>query len=224
MATPNLKKVGYSSLRYNEKAARYVNEQGRFISPSHIRDIVDADIEHRAARMQEHAESLCNGSITPEQFEAAMRKEVKAVHLVSVAAARGGIHNMGSAGFGQAGGLVRFHYERLASFREDIESGRYGVPPNLAAVADRTSMYSEAGRSSFEYVRLGQEQAAGYLSEENELEPGAHHCEPSATEESCQQQTAKGRVPVGTLVLIGKRKCKVRCKCKVNRFKTAVAA
>lgn len=218
MASPNLQRVGYSSLTYNAKACRYVGATGRFLSPQRVREVVDADIANRAERMQRLAAQVASGEINSAEFGAQMRKEVKAVHLVNVAAARGGFHNMGAQGFSQAGGLLPFHYQRLNSFVADIANGRYGEPMDAAQIADRAAMYSEAGRESFEHVRLGQEADAGFRSEVNVLEATAHHC---TGPDSCPAQSKKGRVPIGTLLIPGQRACVTRCKCRIERFKAA---
>lgn len=223
MATPNLQRVGFSSLTYNAAACRYVDTKTkRFLSPERVRAIVDNDIAARAERMQRLAQRVASGEINSAEFGAQMRREVKAVHLTQGAAGAGGFHNLTPRTWGKIGGLLPYHYRRVNAFVADLNNGRYGEPPDVKQVEDRCSLFSEAARGTYEAVRLAQETAAGFGWEENELDDGAVHCLPTAKVESCPQQTAKGRVPTGTLLLPTQRACGPRCRCKIRRYKIAV--
>lgn len=84
--------------------------------------------------------------------------------------------------------------------------------------------YSEAGRGTFEDARLDEEKGI-YSWEVNFLDDGVeHHCKPKRGVESCPQQSEKGAVKVGTLLLPTRRACNVRCRCRIERFKTREAA
>lgn len=222
MATPNLKRVGYSSLRYNTATARYISPAGKFLSPAKVREIVDSDISARGERMQRLAAQVASGEINSAEFGAQMRREVKAAHLAQGAAGAGGFHNLEPKTWGKIGGLLPYHYRRVDAFVADLNNSRYGEPPNPAQIGDRCQLFSEAARGTYEAVRLDQETAAGFLFEANILDDGATHCEPKGRVESCPQQTAKGRVPVGVLLLPTQRACGPRCRCRIDRFKAAI--
>ncbi len=91
MATPNVKNLPVSNLRWNKAAQRYIGPKGRFISPRQIRAIVDADIENRGLRMVATARRLQTQGIDwLATFEVQFKAEIKALHLTNAAAAVGG--------------------------------------------------------------------------------------------------------------------------------------
>lgn len=219
MPIPNLQRVGFSDVSFNHKAARYV-QRGRFISPTTVRAIVDADIAARSERMQRIGQRLADGEINDAEFGILMKPEIRAVHMVNVAAARGGFHNMGADGFGQVGGLLPFHYKRLQAFTADIRNGRYGEPPDANQIADRVAMYAQAGRGTFAYAKDGQMRDAGFQSKRNKLDPASKHC---SGERSCLAMTALGKVAIDDprYILEGQRICATACACETEYIKAA---
>jgi hypothetical protein len=89
---------------------------------------------------------------------------------------------------------------------EELRGGR------LNALGRRLAMYVNAGWATFWGLLGIRATGDGYTMEENILAP-AEHCE---GEGSCVEETAKGKVPIGTLLPIGTRKCLTNCKCRIE--------
>lgn len=234
---PNLKQVGYSSLRWNERAQRYILPSGKFAAPARIRSIVDADIEHRADRMQSHAATVKQaaqqyqaGAITEvdyhaavDAFESAMRQEIKDSQLVNSMAAAGGFHNATPSTWGRAGQRTRYNYEKLADFADELKENSHlatSTADGRMQFERRVSLYSDNGRATFAATRDTQMKSAQFKFKQNRLDIGSRHC---TGENSCVQMTQLGRVPIDDkrYVLEGFRKCISQCKCETEYFTEA---
>lgn len=225
-------RVPYSNLTYDKRAGAYRGDGGQFVAYSDVRGIIERDIVARRERIEAHATALQRAARATlagespqadyaravEQWRKKHAREVKSLHLAEVAAARGGFHDMGAADFGRAGHAIREQYEYL--------NNRAAVVANDANYAAsgtflrHTLMYADAGLGTFEAARLDSDKALGMGWEFNEEDAAAKHCEPTREAPSCRQQTELGVVKIGTLVLVSKRACHVKCRCKVHRFAT----
>jgi hypothetical protein len=85
---------------------------------------------------------------------------------------------------------------------------RSGVNRSLGR---RLAMYINAGWGTLWSLLGIRASGEGYTMEENVLGL-AEHCEGSG---SCVEVTAKGKVPIGTLLPIGTRLCLTSCKCTI---------
>lgn len=240
MPSPNVRRVPYSSLSFNSSAQRYFHAKtdggsGKFISASAVRGIIDDDIDVQGKRMVGHGEDLKKaaadfktGAIGQDEYNGAVRQwrdnmaaSIKGLHLGNAAAAKGGFHAMEQSDFGRVGGLLRSQYAYLENFAIEVAANPdivLGQANGKQGFDDRASSYAEAGRHTYEAVRVEEHRDNGFLSEQNRLEDGAMHC---AGADSCIEQTDKGRVKLGTLILPGRRKCGPKCKCEVDYFKEA---
>jgi hypothetical protein len=165
--------------------------------------------------MEKLARRCQSGKISVAAWRAAQAREVKALHLANLAAAKGGFHALTPADFGRVGRAVRTELDYLR-----VRAQRAANDPDYLAserfIRDAAS-YSGAGRGTFEAVRLEEERPI-YKFEYNKLDDAAHHCVPKNGRESCQQQTDKGIVPIGTIVLPTRRACGNECRCKIVRL------
>lgn len=222
MPKPSTIRVPFSSLSYSPDVARYRGSNGRFLAPSTVRKIIVDDLDATKERMVALSLKAQSGEISVEEWRAEYAKEVKALHLGKLAEAKGGIHNLTQADYGRAGQILRTQYGYLDK-RAQIAAND---PQYLAS--DRflrdTAMYADAGLETYETTRLVEERNAGFQYEINVLDDEAVHCKPKNGKESCQQQTTKGAVETGTLIMIGRRVCTVKCRCEIRRFKTKEAA
>jgi hypothetical protein len=191
-----------SRYRWNAASARYIDASGRFVPRSFVRDELDLALEAAQQRMAALAESLRDGTVTLDDWIVEMRRAIKEVHLYSAAASRGGWAQMSQADYGRVGQLVREQYGYLENFANEIATGLVLDGRFLARVA----LYGSAGRRTFHKTeRADMEQRA--MDEERSLLNPADHCG------ECVAEAGKGWQPIGSLIPIGERTCKVNCKC-----------
>jgi hypothetical protein len=226
--------VPFSSLVYNPSAARYIASNGRFISGKAVRAIIDADIDAASQRMVQHGDTLKvaarafkNGEISQDEYTAAVRDwrdkmaaDVKAQHLGQGAAACGGFHNLNQSRYGSIGAALKVQYAYLGNTAIELAGNpdlALGEAKGRRSLDDRAKAFAQASRGTFERLQQMEHIDAGFAYEENELHAD-EHCKGL---NSCEAETARGRVPIGTLIMVGKRKCKVFCKCTINYFKSA---
>lgn len=191
-----------SKFKWNKKASRYTL-RGRFVARSEIRKALDQSLKGTAKRVAELSLSLRSGRISLIEWERLMRINIKDAHLYSRALAKGGWAQMTQSDFGKVGRVVKDQYAYLNRFASQLEDGLL-LDGRFVA---RTEMYVEAGRSSY-YNALDEVQLlAGFEFEQNILH-SAEHCN------GCIEETAKGVVPIGSLLQIGDRDCLTRCKCE----------
>lgn len=196
--------MAITRFRWNAAAGRYVDSAGRFVPASAVRNALDFAIRQAEDRIDRLAGQLAVGAIAPHEWERQMREQIKAVHLYSAMAARGGRAQMTAAGFGQVGAEVRQQYAWLARFRQQIEDGL----PLDGQFYQRVGLYVEAGRGTFHRAE-GQVAADRGATEEHNILHPADHCD------ECLAQSGRGWVPIGTLVPIGRRQCQARCRCSL---------
>lgn len=194
-------------LRWNPTLARYIDERGRIVPQSRVRDALDASLQQAQARARTYAEQLRSGDVTLAEWERSMRVLVKDVHIFSVAGSVGGWGQLGPAEYGRIGAIVRDQYEFLYNFAAEIASGKQRLDGTLA---NRAVLYVEAGRTSAEQQQAASDADAGYDEERNIL-GRADHCA------ECPSLSALGWVALGSLPLPGRRQCRQRCRCQIRR-------
>src|SRR4051812_19390469 len=78
---------------FSASAQRYIHN-GRFVSPSQVRDALDAFIEGTGERLQNLTLDLQLGRLELVEWRAAFAQEVKAAHLASSVVGNGGWSQM----------------------------------------------------------------------------------------------------------------------------------
>ena len=131
-----------------------------------------------------------------------MRDNLKSIHLTSGALAQGGWAQMSPADFGRVGTRLKEQYQFLGKFAREIEGGL----PLDGNFRNRVKLYAQSGRVSYDAIQRAEMLKRGMKEEKNILHP-ADHCV------DCLQQAALGWVPIGTLTLIGQRRCKSNDRC-----------
>lgn len=200
---------------FDARAQRFRQPNGRFLSPSSVRAIIDTDIEATKGRMQSLARELQRGAITSDEFQSGMIEEIKSLHLAEVATARGGAERMRQSDYGRAGQKIRQEYSALAGLMNDIE----GDPDFIHGVAgrmdfmERVGMYAESGRGTYAAAKDSEMRAANFKTKWNKLDAASQHC---TGERSCIAMTNLGKVAIDDprYILEGQRKCNVRCQCE----------
>ncbi len=194
-----------STYRWNEIAGRYINQSGNFVSFADVRSYLDEVLDRHERKIMSLSSALREGSINVQQWQAGMKDALKDLHLVSGALARGGWAQMSQADYGRVGNQLRFQYERLAKFAQQIERGL----PFDGRFIRRTRLYAQSGRVSYT-AALRQEMALRGYTEEQSVLAAADHCS------ECVAEADKGWVKIGTLINIGERICKSNCRCHLE--------
>jgi hypothetical protein len=192
--------------KYNAKAYSYVDPQGRFLSRTDVRDTLDNALKNNGTLLRDLTQQLRDGRISIADWQTAMAREIKNVHLYSTAAARGGWANMTPTDYGRAGQRIEAQYRFLRGFAEDVASGKQ--PLNGRAL-QRAVMYSEAGRNTFHHVERREMEVRGMTEEHSRRHP-ADGCE------ECIEQEELGWQPIGEAVPIGERLCLTKCRCTMD--------
>jgi hypothetical protein len=188
---------------WDADAKRYRGAGGRFVSRRAVRAALDVTLENSGKRMNALADQLRKGEINLDTWLREMRGTVKAVHLYSTAAAKGGWDQLTKKDFGRVGRILRDQYTYLDRFAADIEAGL----PLDGRFTTRVRMYMQSGRRTYYDAadRLVDE-IGGFDRERSVLHP-ADHCD------ECVAQAALGWQPRGAMIPIGERICKSNCRC-----------
>lgn len=197
-------------LRWNPSLARYIDERGRIVSRDAVARALDASLVNTHAKARALGEQLNSGALSLVDWERNMRVLIKDAHIFATAGSVGGWAQLGPAEYGRIGAAVRDQYEFLYQFARDIASGKQG----LGGVGARSVLYIEAARTTAEQQQLASDTDAGYDQECNIL-GRADHCG------ECPALTALGWVAIGTLPMPGRRRCRTRCKCRIQRRMSA---
>lgn len=195
---------------WDPKSGRYRWPNGRFASKKEIRDTIDLALRNEIQKARELGTALREGRVSLSIWRIQMRDMIKSVHLYSAAMAKGGWAQLTKSDYGVVGNIVRHEYRFLERLASGLSSG--GVPMD-GFFMDRVRMYAEAGRDTYHQIERAVMKAAGFVYESNILNP-AEHCA------MCIEQRDRGKVPIGTLVAIGRRTCLRKCKCSLAYWVT----
>jgi hypothetical protein len=191
---------------WDESALRYRSATtGRFVSDRAVKQAINTVIARSQAELRSLAAQAASGELNLADFQDRMAAELKNLHLTATAAGKGGWTQLDASDFGRVGAELRFQYERLELFVRHIEAGDLSERQIVA----RTEMYIGAANGTYEATRRAGAQDAGFTEERNVL-ANAEHCG------GCLTETAKGWVPIGTLVPIGDRDCKSNDLCSLE--------
>ena len=192
--------------RFDEASGRYRASSGRFLPFSTVRSYLDRALDGHARAISQLTEQLRNRDITLGQWERLMRDEIKHIHVYSATLAKGGRMQLSQADYGRIGRQLREQYGFLREFADQVASGQQAVDGRLLS---RARLYAQSGRVTFHLVERAEMEMRGFDLEENIL-AAAEHCA------GCLTETARGRVPIGSLVPIGSRDCKSNDRCRVR--------
>lgn len=215
MIKPSVQQL--SQFSYDPQSLRYRDlKTGRFVKAEAIRNAIDAVIASEAQAMRAISQQLIDGTINLAEWQLQMSARVKTLHVSMALVANGGVKNTSASDMGYIGSLVKKQYKFLRDFAKQIRRG--DVPLNKAFL-NRTTLYAESARITYHKVLDRRAKASNLELQEKNVLGSADHCKGS---NSCTGQTAKGWVPIGTLVPIGSRLCQMRCHCRIeHRVKPA---
>lgn len=203
-----------ADLAWDDRQGRYRDLRGRYVSESVVRRVVDQVADAASERMAEASLRLLAGDTSLGSWMLEMQQAIKLAHGAASVLAHGGAAQMTFSRWGALGPVVRSEYGYLRQFAEQIADGRQ---PLNGSLTSRARQYGQASRVTFERTRQRDQQQRGYQSERNVLHAGESCSE-------CKAQSARGWVPIGSLVPVGRRICRAQCRCSVSYRREAAEA
>ena len=192
---------------FNARSQRYRNiATGRWVARETVRRALDTTLQRSQVDILRLGRDLQAGRLTLAEWQVSTAKTLKAAHLASAAAARGGWAQMTQADYGRVGHKLRMEYGYLTRLAGQVADGTQALDGRFLT---RLSMYAQSPRGTYhEQERAGMREA-GYTQERNVLGM-ADHCD------GCRAQTARGYVALGSLIPVGQRDCLTSCKCTIQ--------
>jgi hypothetical protein len=191
--------------RYSNGSKRYIDSQGRFVPAKAVRAAVDKVIDGANGSVQQVAKQLQAGEITLAQWQTRTAQELKLLHVANGLAALGGQKQASQSDLGYMGSLIKKQYQYLNEFAKDIASGLQKLDGSFLA---RVKLYSEAGRGSYESVRVREAKLSGVKRAKRKL--GVTDSCPG-----CLREAARGWVDISEVAPIGSQDCKTNCHCEI---------
>lgn len=183
--------------------ARYRNlATGRYVPAADVRAATDAAFGASEARARALTEQLRAGTLSLDDWHAAMRREVKRSNLYGAAAADGGWAHMTPSAYGRVGQRVRAEYAYLARLAAGLADG--SIPLDGHAVA-RAGQYGLSGRATYWAADMAAHAARG--EECRNVTTAGESCA------GCLAEAARGYVDPRTMSAPGSRQCRRRCRC-----------
>lgn len=189
---------------YDPRSRRYRdNVNGRYVTPTEVRQAIDAVIDVETVKIRALATSLVEGKISLADWQMQMAANLKALHVAVGLAANGGLKNTSAADLGWLAAQVKRQYAYLGKMAREIRTGKQALNGTLVA---RSALYAQAARTTYEEMvkRLAR---IGGMTQEKRVLGLADHCT------GCVTQAAKGWQPIGTLLSIGETECRGNCRC-----------
>ena len=195
------------SYKWDKSNRRYVDEKGRPIPDHVVREWIDSAVDDTKDDLGEIADQLLGGEIDGPEWKQRITSRLRAMHLGVGLIAAGGLNNITDKALGRINAKLLEQERYLVKFSIDIETG---IQQKDGTLRTRAELYADAGVGSYEFVKRGEKQDAGYDEERSILDDGANHCD------DCPAEAAAGWVPLGTLTPIGGRECMARCRCSIE--------
>lgn len=199
-----------SRFSFDERSGRYRAASGRYVRATVVRDEIDRVLVAADSRARALADLLRQRKLSVQDWELAMRREIKRVQIIGYAAAAGGTAQLSPADYGRIGAETRQQYAYLRRFRQQIEQGMQDGSYLLdGRFLRRAELYTEAGRQTYHAMEVRRMDRLGY-AEYHSVRHATDSCEGAG---SCIEASEAGWSPIGTLVPIGERLCGKRCRC-----------
>lgn len=188
---------------YNVARRRYETAGGRVVPLSRVTQLLDSSIRDSQERMRALTAQLKANEINLAQWQLSMEAEVKTIHTLAAATARGGWSAMSLSDWGRVGRLTRTHYDHLNRWALEIESGR-------SINIGRANLYARAARTTFMNFAAQMRAAASGGIRARRVLSSAEHCA------GCVREAARGYVTFELLAPIGSQECMVNCRCSIE--------
>ena len=209
--------------RYNILTQRYVAANGRFVSRETVKAAGESVVQQAGRDIEAVSLRFQRGEISHAQWDSEMRQNIRRLHVTQQSLACGGWENMTPKQRGRVGQLIREQYKYLNGMGQRIQSGHYGDDLSKNGFMNHATMYSKAGRFTFEYGQamnafdeLGHDEVSNELDEQVE-----QHCKGPG---SCPSVTGKwykigSQEYNATWSWPGHRLCGPGCQCRAKTRK-----
>ena len=132
-----------------------------------------------------------DGKIELSEWQTKVALELKQAHVINLQIGKGGQANTTFSDYGRIGSRLRFQYQRLNMFANQIATG---IPSEMTTgqIKYRASMYAKSVRSSY-FAGLTQAKREAGFSEEHRYTTSTEPCD------NCVATEQRGWQPIGTL-------------------------
>ena len=193
--------------RWDPGVPGYVTPDGRRQPLALLRPAADMRAEESRARLQRLAGELIGRQLSVGAFEAAVRDEIRMLHIELRLMAIGGREHATPRDWGRVGAALRDEYGYLRSMCARIRRGELSE----ARIRSRTVQYAGANAlEEFENGRMLAMRGAGCAEKRRVLRPAAH-CP------TCVEEAEQGWVPIDQPGwIVGDGECGPACRCTME--------
>lgn len=197
-----------SPFRFNPSlgtTGRYIDAKGRMVSERVVTGQMERVIAGVKGEMIGISKQLQVGDIGLQEWYNGMRSNMKIIHTLDAAIAKGGWAQMTQSDWGAVGAITKRQYKFLNNFAAEIKSGKQPLDGRFLV---RTGMYADAARGTGEDMKRREANRNG-LNEEARILGVADHC-PDCLAAAID---SAGWKPLGELPRIGDSVCRTNCRC-----------
>ena len=177
--------------------------RGQFASDRQVRELTKTAIAQTKGDIKTIGKLLIDGKISVSTWESETARALKVLHIQMATLGKGGLKRMNQSDYGAVGRELKFQYEKLRGFSEEII--RNGM--SVAQFEARLDQYSNAARTSYEQARMRSHKQDGF-NWEKRIRTKRESCAP------CLSFASLGWQPIGTLPAPTKQcDCMSSCGC-----------
>jgi len=158
---PRLRGTGYRNI-----------ETGRLVTYAEVRTEIDTAISAGGDVMGVLADMVSTNSISPDDWHAAMRTEIKDQYIAQYLVGRGGTDQMTQSDWGSIGGSIADQYRYLDGFYGEVAAGDL----TEGQIRARARMYANSSREAYERGLLAASQSRGYSEHRWVMNAAAENC------------------------------------------------
>lgn len=195
-----------SRYEWDSSARRYRGPSGQFIASGRALASLETDILNLRSVTDLLADDLRARRMSLVEWRLEMQTVIKHTHLGAAELAMGGRAQMTPADYGRVGQIVREQYGFLEGWVQEIVSGSAPLDGRLG---QRARLYVAAARPTYVTIRTHDLRESGF-DQERSILTDAEHCG------ECVSEDAKGWQPIGDMISIGSRTCRVLDKCRAE--------
>jgi hypothetical protein len=195
-------------IRYNPKASRYIDSNGRFVGQAKLDRLVLEEIQRTKARLRNVTQKLIDGKRSLSDWQETTALILKDSHLRLATLAAGGKGRLDKKQLGKVGAKLKSEYQLLNNFAKDIKDKEMSGKAILA----RAQLYAQSAAQTY----YGNQHYIKGLDGANVAmripDPEANHCA------DCPGYSTHGLwLAINKVVPRGIAcQCRGRCRCRVR--------
>jgi len=195
---------------WDADAQEYVDANGKPVSDDDLRKWILLLLLLIRDNVDKLTERLTAGTLTLEEWAAAIEQELAHLHTALAIVANGGLAQMDGGKWERLATRLDFEITKFRNFVLQIEEGTLSA----AQIRARIRLYVNAGWKTFANTVREREIEAGINDEERRVLGGSNHC-------AVCPEIAGVWAPIGTLLPLGDTPCNVNCLCHFEFRNTA---